>query len=127
MKDGFPLELEQLLRPKLSPDDNSFLTASRRRFLHAAGLLIADAMLPEVSAARSRTRRGSGQKVVMAIIGGIRREESFSPEGLQHIPHLVGLGKALGALRLLPLVLLPFVWALVPESVLVPVSVDLPV
>ncbi len=62
---------------------------SRRRFLSAAGLLIAQAMLPEAHAARNRQAAGSAHKVVVAIIGGIRRAESFSPEGLQYIPHLV--------------------------------------
>jgi hypothetical protein len=40
---------------------------------------------------------GSGQKVVVVIFGGVRRAESFSPEGLANIPHLSGdlLPKAL--------------------------------
>lgn len=84
-----PVDLEQLLRRDLSPHDPSFVDASRRRFLSAAGLLIAGAMLPEARAANSRKTAGSGHKVVVAIIGGIRRSESFSPEGLQYIPHLV--------------------------------------
>ncbi len=72
------------------PDgDSRHADLSRRRFLSAAGLLIAGAMLPEARGARSGEIAGSGQKVVMAIIGGIRRAESFSPEGLRYIPHLV--------------------------------------
>jgi len=31
---------------------------------------------------------GSGQKVVVVIFGGVRRAETFSPEGLVNIPHL---------------------------------------
>jgi len=46
-------------------------------------------MLPEARAAQNRKSPGSGHKVVVAIVGGIRRAESFSPEGLQYIPHLV--------------------------------------
>jgi hypothetical protein len=40
---------------------------------------------------------GSGQKVVVVIFGGVRRAETFSPEGLVNIPHLSGdlLPKAL--------------------------------
>jgi hypothetical protein len=73
-----------LFRGDESPQD-----ASRRRFLSGAGLLIAGAMLPEARAAQNRKSPGSAHKVVVAIVGGIRRAESFSPEGLQYIPHLV--------------------------------------
>jgi hypothetical protein len=77
------------LQARLSAGKESPADASRRRFLSAAGLLIAQSMLPELRAARGRSVAGSGHKVVVAIIGGIRRAESFSPEGLQYIPHLV--------------------------------------
>ena len=33
---------------------------------------------------------GSGQRVVMVIFGGVRRAETFSPQGLVNIPHLSG-------------------------------------
>jgi hypothetical protein len=72
----------------LSRDEDSLEDAARRRFLSAAGLLIAGAMLPKARAASGRSMAGSDHKVVIAIIGGIRRSESFSPEGLQYIPHL---------------------------------------
>ncbi len=62
--------------------------AGRRRFLSAAGLLIAGAILPKGRAAHCQSVIPSDRKVVIAIIGGIRRAESFSPEGLQYIPHL---------------------------------------
>jgi hypothetical protein len=74
---------------RVSGGNDLLADASRRRFLGAAGLLIAEAMLPEARAARNREVAGSGHKVVVAIIGGIRRAESFAPEGLQYIPHLV--------------------------------------
>jgi hypothetical protein len=62
---------------------------SRRRFLSAAGLLIAGTLLPEARATSNRDVARPTNKVVMAIIGGIRKAESFSPQGLQYIPHLV--------------------------------------
>jgi hypothetical protein len=91
MERGSPVDLYELLRSKMtsSGGGDSLSDASRRRFLSAAGLLIAGVMLPEARAARSRELVGSGRKVILAIIGGIRRAESFSPEGLQYIPHLV--------------------------------------
>lgn len=36
----------------------------------------------------TRKATGSGHKVLVVIIGGIRRAKSFSPQGLQYIPHL---------------------------------------
>jgi hypothetical protein len=64
------------------------LEGSRRTFLQAAGLLTAGLLLPELRAEDSRIVAGSGHKVVVAIVGGVRRAETFSPEGLQYIPHL---------------------------------------
>ncbi|HUB00943.1 MAG TPA: hypothetical protein VMA34_21610 [Terracidiphilus sp.] len=83
------LSVDDVPDTRVSAGDGSVADVSRRRFLSAAGLLIAGAMLPEARAARSRDDTGSGNRVVMAIVGGIRRAESFSPEGLQYIPHLV--------------------------------------
>jgi hypothetical protein len=37
----------------------------------------------------NRNAASSGHKIVLAIIGGVRRAESFSPRGRQNIPHLV--------------------------------------
>ena len=71
---------------------------SKRTFLRAAGLLVAGLMLPQMQADESpQAMAGSGQKVVVVIFGGVRRAESFSPEGLANIPHLSGdlLPKAL--------------------------------
>ena len=87
MENGLPVDGG--LDAKSSLADESPANGSRRRFLTAAGLLIAGAMLPEARAERNRKTAGSGHKVVVAIIGGIRRAESFSPQGLQYIPHLV--------------------------------------
>ncbi|MDE3188690.1 MAG: hypothetical protein KGM96_14350 [Acidobacteriota bacterium] len=64
---------------------------SRRAFLHAAGLLIAGLMLPQASADEPlRAAAGSGHKILVVIIGGVRRAETFSREGLENIPHLAG-------------------------------------
>ena len=74
---------------RASACDRLQMEISRRRFLSAAGLVVAGAMLPEARAARTREGTSPRNKVVIAIVGGIRRTESFSPEGLQYIPHLV--------------------------------------
>jgi hypothetical protein len=72
--------------------DSEFLTeASRRRFLQGAGLLVAGMLLPQMRAEETlRAGGGSGQKVVVAVIGGVRRAETFSTVGIENIPHLFG-------------------------------------
>jgi hypothetical protein len=85
-------------QPARDPDpieDNS-----KRTFLRAAGLLIASQLLPQTLTGQNQQSQavvGSGQKVVVVIFGGVRRAETFSPEGLENIPHLAGdlLPKAL--------------------------------
>lgn len=63
---------------------------SRRTFLRAAGLLVAGLVLPQARAdqAAARPTSTSEQKVILVVIGGVRRAESFSREGLENIPHL---------------------------------------
>jgi len=64
---------------------------SRRRFLCGAGLLVAGMMMPQLRADdQQQAKTGSGHKVIVVIIGGVRRLETFSPEGLVNIPHLAG-------------------------------------
>lgn len=66
------------------PVDNS-----RRAFVQAAGLLVAGMMLPQARAGDKTTvGSGSGNKVILVVIGGVRRAETFSREGLENIPHL---------------------------------------
>jgi len=69
-------------------DPGSLVDPSKRRFLHAAGLLMAG-LLPRAHADQGlRVVGGSGHKIVLVIVGGVRRDETFSPEGLVNIPHL---------------------------------------
>ena len=87
--------MENGLRPdtqtgaRLASDPESAVDNSKRTFLRAAGLLIAGLMAPQARAHENpQAPAGSGHKVVVAIIGGVRRGETFSPEGLANIPHL---------------------------------------
>src|SRR5580704_273529 len=62
---------------------------SKRTFLRAAGLLVADMLLPRAYGGQQvAATSGSGQKIIVVIVGGVRRAETFSPEGLENIPHL---------------------------------------
>jgi hypothetical protein len=62
---------------------------SRRTFLCAAGMLMAGLLLPQARAERgSSSGSGSGHKLLLVIAGGVRRAETFSPDGLMNIPHL---------------------------------------
>ncbi len=65
---------------------------SKRNFLRGAGLVAAGAMLPHLNLAAAQDKQampGSGHKVVVVIVGGVRRAETFSREGLENIPHIV--------------------------------------
>lgn len=65
------------------------LDSSRRTFLRAAGMLSAGMILPLAHADEGpRTPAGSGHKVVLVVVGGVRRDETFSAEGQLNIPHL---------------------------------------
>ncbi len=62
---------------------------SKRIFLQAAGLLVAGAMLPTGRAESNPTAsHDSGHRVVLVVIGGVRRAETFSRDGFPNIPHL---------------------------------------
>jgi hypothetical protein len=62
---------------------------SKRAFLKAAGLLVAGLILPEARADQAaRPASASEHKVILVVIGGVRRAETFSREGLENIPHL---------------------------------------
>jgi len=62
---------------------------SKRAFLRAAGLLVAEEILARNAFARKdRNSNGPKNKVILAVIGGVRRQETFSLQGFQNIPHL---------------------------------------
>jgi hypothetical protein len=63
---------------------------SKRDFLRAAMTLLAGLNLPRTSLAGGGLHGagGSGQRVVLVVFGGVRRIETFSPQGLENIPHL---------------------------------------
>jgi hypothetical protein len=70
-------------------DPGSLADPSKRRFLHAAGMLMAGLLVPRARAYQGpHGAVGSGHKVVLVVVGGVRRDETFSPEGLVNIPHL---------------------------------------
>jgi hypothetical protein len=79
----------------LNPSDSGrdpelVVDSSKRTFLRAAGLLVAGMMLPRAYGDQQITATsGSGQKIIVVIVGGMRRAETFSPEGLENIPHLI--------------------------------------
>jgi hypothetical protein len=74
------------------PDPDRATDLSKRAFLQAAGLMIAGVLLPQAKGDWDPgVHLGSEQKVVLVIIGGVRRAETFSREGLENIPHLVQL------------------------------------
>src|SRR5208337_4000657 len=85
------LRLDTQVESKLASDFELVVDPSKRMFLRAAGLLIAGLIAPHGGARQSlRGGADSGHKVVVVIFGGVRRAETFSPEGLVNIPHLAG-------------------------------------
>src|SRR5579872_6077760 len=72
-----------------SGDSDGLVDETRRHFLRAVGLLVAGLVLPQAGAEQSgRPASASEHKVILVVIGGVRRAESFSREGLENIPHL---------------------------------------
>jgi hypothetical protein len=70
-------------------DPGSLVDISKRRFLSAAGMLLAGLVLPKARADQeTRASAGSGHKIVLIVVGGMRRDETFSTDGLVNIPHL---------------------------------------
>src|ERR1035441_1374807 len=70
-------------------DPGSLADPLKRRFLHAAGMLMAGLLLPKVATGQEKPgAAGSGHKVVLVVVGGVRRDETFSPEGMANIPHI---------------------------------------
>ena len=70
-------------------DPGSLADPSKRRFLYAAGMLMAGLLVPKARADQEPpTAAGAGHRIVIVVIGGVRRDETFSPEGMVNIPHL---------------------------------------
>ena len=70
-------------------DFESMTETTRRNFLRAAGLVMAGMIAPRFGASQEPQRPvGSGHKVILVVIGGVRRDETFAPEGRDNIPHL---------------------------------------
>jgi hypothetical protein len=69
--------------------DPSGHNSSRRNFLRAAGLLAAGMLAPQIRSEKIRSDSDSGQKLLLVVVGGMRRAETFSRTGLGNIPHLV--------------------------------------
>ena len=63
---------------------------SRREFLRAATALLIGLNIPQTTLAGGGQHGagGSGQRVVVVVFGGVRNAETFSPQGLENIPHL---------------------------------------
>jgi hypothetical protein len=72
-------------------DGQSYSDLSRRNFLRAAGLLAAGMVARRAGAAGGPVSVvGSGHRVVLVVIGGVRRDETFSEDGQVNIPRLWG-------------------------------------
>lgn len=72
-----------------SNDAEFLVDDSKRTFLKAAGLLAAGLIFPQPRLDASLAAAdSSAQKVVVIVVGGVRRAETFSREGLKNIPHL---------------------------------------
>ncbi len=83
---------EPLLSRSPSCESESDGVLSRRNFLSATAALLLQLGLPRKSFAGGGQHGigGSGQRAVIVIFGGVRRTETFSPEGIENIPHLSG-------------------------------------
>ena len=82
-------QLDEPTFPAVSAAYNS-TDASRREFLRSAAALLVGLNLPQTGLAGGGEHgaRGSGQRVVLVIFGGVRNAETFSPLGLENIPRL---------------------------------------
>jgi len=83
---------QQLLPLAISGDSGRVEVLSRRDFLTAATALLVGLGFPSTGLAGGGQHGsgGSGQRAVVVIFGGVRRAETFSPEGIVNIPHLSG-------------------------------------
>src|SRR5437868_583993 len=74
----------------MSSDISLALSRSRREFLRsAAGVALGSALLHSSPFARAATISKRRKVVVITFGGGARDQETFAPEGLENIPHLM--------------------------------------
>lgn len=70
-------------------DPASLIDGSKRNFLYAAGLLAAGMILPSSWGGEAPADHADSEhKILVVVIGGVRRAETFSRDGLENIPHL---------------------------------------
>lgn len=82
-------QLDPLAECAAAVDPSSIIDGSKRTFLQAVGLLAAGMLLPRTRAyGMPPATAGSGHKIILVVIGGVRRAETFSHEGLENVPHL---------------------------------------
>jgi hypothetical protein len=67
------------------------LRLSKRRFLQAAGLSIANRILPRRLFAADPQQHAGRKVIIVTFGGGVRYSETFAPEGLHNIPRLAEL------------------------------------
>jgi hypothetical protein len=77
----------------VSSQPEATVDQSKRNFLRSAAALLAGLNLPQSSLAGGGQHGigGSGQRVVVIVFGGVRRAETFSPDGCENIPNLSGV------------------------------------
>lgn len=82
-------EFDPLAECAAAVDPVSLIDPSKRTFLRAASLLAAGILLPQARAFDGPSAlSGPGHRIILVVIGGVRRDETFSPEGFENIPHL---------------------------------------
>lgn len=65
------------------------MDSSKRAFLRAAGLLVAGELLARKDFAQQDLEKGNSKsRVILVVFGGVRRQETFLPQGFQNIPFL---------------------------------------
>ncbi len=83
------LPLDPLAECAAAVDPGSIIDGSKRSFLQAVGLLAAGMLLPRTRAyGQAPASTGPGHKIILVVVGGVRRAETFSKEGLENVPHL---------------------------------------
>ena len=83
------LPLDPVAECAAAVNPNSIIDGSKRTFLQAVSLLAAGMLLPKTRAyGMAPAAAGSGHKIILVVIGGVRRTETFAHDGLENVPHL---------------------------------------